>query len=169
MVRRLVMNDIAEPPPVDALAAHRAVMDVRVGMNIRRGDPQPVGSLAKLRRNRNHGRVNPALCGPFRFGSTRKRFASPRPPERCESLARWRNMPVQEIRASSAIERVAYNPATRDLSIWFNGRRRYIYADVPPKVYRELCVARSAGQFVNTQVKGRFGCRADPPRWRSYD
>ena len=75
-------------------------------------------------------------------------------------------MPVQEMRASSAIERVAYNPATRDLSIWFSGRRRYIYSDVPPEVYRSLCEAQSAGRYVNAEVKGRFECRCDPPRRR---
>jgi hypothetical protein len=58
-------------------------------------------------------------------------------------------MPVQEMRRSSAIERVAYSEAARELSIWFAGGRRYIYSDVPSWVYRELCAARSAGQFVN--------------------
>lgn len=75
-------------------------------------------------------------------------------------------MPVREMKASSAIERVGYNPDTRDLSIWFKGRRRYIYADVPADVYRSLCEAQSAGQFVNQAVKGRFACRPDPPRRR---
>jgi hypothetical protein len=73
-------------------------------------------------------------------------------------------MPVQEMRASAAIQRVAYNSATRDLSVWFNGRRRYIYSDVPPDLYRSLCEASSAGRFVNAMIKGRFECRCDPPR-----
>ena len=75
-------------------------------------------------------------------------------------------MPVQEMRSSSAIERVGYNPAPRDLSIWFSGGRRYIYADVPIELYRSLCEAPSAGRFVNGEVKGRFECRCDPPRRR---
>ncbi|WP_188644393.1 KTSC domain-containing protein [Tsuneonella deserti] len=78
-------------------------------------------------------------------------------------------MPVLEMRASSAIERVAYNARKRELSIWFTGRRRYIYADVPAEVYRELCEARSAGQFLNSAVKGRYDCRCDPPRRRYLD
>lgn len=78
-------------------------------------------------------------------------------------------MPVQELRKSSAIERVAYNPVTRELSIWFSGARRYIYSDVPSDLYEALCEAGSAGGFVNDRVKGRYACRCDPPRWRYYD
>lgn len=78
-------------------------------------------------------------------------------------------MPVQEMRASSAIDRVAYNPGTRELSVWFKGARRYIYSGVPQRIYRELCDSASAGGFVNTAIKGRFTCREEPPRRRYYD
>lgn len=78
-------------------------------------------------------------------------------------------MPVQQIRGSSAIERVAYNPLSRELSVWFSGRRRYIYSDVPAEIYQSLCQAGSAGRFVNSAVRGRFDCRADPPRRRYPD
>jgi hypothetical protein len=78
-------------------------------------------------------------------------------------------MPVQELHRSSAIERVAYNGATCELSIWFSGGRRYIYSDVEPEVYRALCEARSAGQYVNSAVKGRYACRCEPPRRRYFD
>lgn len=77
-------------------------------------------------------------------------------------------MPVQEMRRSSAIERVAYNRETRDLSVWFGGNRRYIYADVPPDIYGSLCTAPSAGRFVNAAIKGRYKCRPDPPRPRYF-
>ena len=97
----------------------------------------------------------------------RIRFGSPPLAEPGDSPTRLQCMPVQELRASSAIERVAYNRATRELSVWFAGaRRRYIYADVPPDVYEALCEARSAGRFVNAEVKGRFACREHPPRRR---
>ena len=78
-------------------------------------------------------------------------------------------MPVQEMRRSSAIQRVGYNPATRELSIWFSGGRRYVYSAVPSLVYHELCEAPSAGQFVNDRVKGRYPCRCEPPRRRYFD
>jgi hypothetical protein len=78
-------------------------------------------------------------------------------------------MPVQEMRTSSAIERVGYNPSTRELSIWFEGRRRYIYSGVPADVYHALCDAESAGRFINGSVKGRYECRCDPPRRRYPD
>jgi hypothetical protein len=78
-------------------------------------------------------------------------------------------MPVQEIRTSSAIDRVGYNPRTRDLSVWFKGGRRYIYAEVPAILYDELCAACSIGAFVNSAIKGRFACRSEPPRRRYGD
>ncbi|MXO73726.1 KTSC domain-containing protein [Altererythrobacter aerius] len=78
-------------------------------------------------------------------------------------------MPVQELRSSSAIDRAAYSPAKRELSIWFTGGRRYIYSDVPPELYDALCAARSAGRFVNDAVRGRFASRTDPPRRRYFD
>ena len=78
-------------------------------------------------------------------------------------------MPVQELRASSAIERVAYDPAARDLSVWFRSGRRYIYGGVPGELYRALCDSDSAGAFVNRAVKGRYPCREVPPRRRFYD
>jgi hypothetical protein len=65
-------------------------------------------------------------------------------------------MLVQEMSVSSAIERVAYNSATRELRLWFSSRRGYVYADVPPDVYLSLCEAPSAGRCVNGAVKGRY-------------
>jgi hypothetical protein len=76
-------------------------------------------------------------------------------------------MPVQEIRTSSAIERVGYNAETRRLSIWFKGGRRYIYSDVPAEVYEDLCGASSAGRFVCQCIKGKFD-RSHPQR-RAFD
>ena len=78
-------------------------------------------------------------------------------------------MPFREMRASSAIERVGYNPVTHELSIWFAGRRRYIYSDVPAEVYHALSHAESAGSYVSRAVKGRYPCRCDPPRRRYPD
>ncbi|MGX7953072.1 KTSC domain-containing protein [Tsuneonella sp. HG249] len=78
-------------------------------------------------------------------------------------------MPVQELHSSSAIERIAYNPASRDLSVWFRSGRRYVYADVPPQIYRALCDSDSAGTFINKSVKGYFHCCEVPPRRRYYD
>lgn len=75
---------------------------------------------------------------------------------------RCQGMPVQEIRSSSAIERVAYDEVTRNLSVWFKGGRRYIYADVPAHLYEALTSATSLGAFVNSWVKGIFSCRREP-------
>ena len=78
-------------------------------------------------------------------------------------------MPVKETRASSAVDRVAYNAAKRALSVWFKGGRRYIYSGVPPELYDALCDAPSIGSFVNAAIKGCFPCRSEPPRRFFYD
>lgn len=75
-------------------------------------------------------------------------------------------MLARRLTESSAIERVGYDPDARSLSIWFRGGRRYIYADVGRDVYDRLCAAASPGQFVNTHIRGRFTCRAEPQRRR---
>ena len=81
-----------------------------------------------------------------------------------DSAARYGGMAVTQIKASSAVERVGYNDETENLSIWFKGGRRYVYSGVPRRLYDELCLASSAGRFVNTAIKGRFPCRSEPPR-----
>ena len=66
--------------------------------------------------------------------------------------------------ASSAIERVAYDDASRELSIWFRESGRYVYYDVPRDVYDALCRTPSAGRLFNDTIKGRYRCRFNPER-----
>jgi hypothetical protein len=73
-------------------------------------------------------------------------------------------MPFKKLDDSSAIDRIAYDDGPQALSVWFKGGRRYIYSGVPRALYNELCQASSAGGFVNRAIKGRFPCRAEPPR-----
>jgi hypothetical protein len=81
-----------------------------------------------------------------------------------ESLPRFGTMPVQEIKSSSAIERVAYSSDGGRLSVWFKGGRRYVYSGVPADVHRALCAADSIGRYLNAHIKGRYPCRAETPR-----
>ena len=62
---------------------------------------------------------------------------------------------------SSSVEAVGYDPATAKLYIRFRGSgRAYVYADVPPAVYKALMAADSIGRFVNTEIKGAYAYRA---------
>lgn len=69
--------------------------------------------------------------------------------------------------ASSAIERIAYDDSTRELSIWFRESGRYVYYDVPGAIYEALRQCSSAGRLFNECIKGRYRCSFDPRR-RKY-
>ncbi|MFL6845137.1 MAG: KTSC domain-containing protein [Allosphingosinicella sp.] len=69
---------------------------------------------------------------------------------------------------SSAIDRAAYEDEERTLDIWYAGGDRYRYFDVAMEMYRALCSAPSAGEFVNREIKPnhRFEIEARRRRFR---
>ena len=75
-------------------------------------------------------------------------------------------LPLSRSFDSSAITRATYHPAERILDIWYKGGDRYSYFDVPIAIYEALCVAESAGEFVNHYVKPNFRCEIEPRRRR---
>ena len=63
---------------------------------------------------------------------------------------------------STAIRRIAYLPADRELDVTFLGSgRTYTYIGVEPEVHEEFMSALSKGQFFNTRIKYRYPFR----RW----
>ena len=70
--------------------------------------------------------------------------------------------------ASTAIDRVRYDPATQTLDLWYAGGERYSYFDVPQRVYEQLIAAPSAGAFVNERIKPcyRYEIEARRKRFR---
>ena len=64
------------------------------------------------------------------------------------------------------IDRILFDDEAETLSIWFKGSGKYVYRGVPRAIYDALGHAKSAGAFFNDAIKGRFECRADPPRRR---
>jgi hypothetical protein len=60
---------------------------------------------------------------------------------------------------SSSIESVGYDPATGTLEIQFHNTGRYHYFEVPPPVYADLMLARSKGEYFNTQIRDLYSCR----------
>lgn len=67
---------------------------------------------------------------------------------------------------SSTIDRVAFDDHRRELTVWFEQGRKYVYFDVPGALFDALCNAPSAGAFFNQQIKDQFVWQADPDRKR---
>ena len=58
--------------------------------------------------------------------------------------------------ASSAISRIDYNAAARELHVTFTSGRRYSYSGVPAEVYHQFCRAASKGEFFNALIRDRY-------------
>jgi len=57
---------------------------------------------------------------------------------------------------SSNISEIGYNEDSRTLEILFKNGRLYQYFDVPVPEYNALISAASHGQYLNSNIKGRF-------------
>ena len=60
---------------------------------------------------------------------------------------------------STAVERISYDEATRELCVTYVGGGTYTYYGVPKQLYAAFREARSKGQFVNQFVKNRYDFR----------
>jgi hypothetical protein len=58
--------------------------------------------------------------------------------------------------ASSAIARIDYNAAARELHVTFTSGRHYSYNGVPAEVYFQFCRAVSKGEFFNAMIRDRY-------------
>ncbi len=58
--------------------------------------------------------------------------------------------------SSSTIAAVRYDNHARAMDIEFKNGSVYRYFDVPAAMYEELLRAGSAGQYLNSQIKGNF-------------
>jgi lysyl-tRNA synthetase class 2 len=54
---------------------------------------------------------------------------------------------------SSAIARIGYREAARELDVTFITGRAYVYYDVPRHVYRAFLAAESKGTFFNEEIR----------------
>jgi len=62
-------------------------------------------------------------------------------------------MPTVE---SSAIRRIGYDEATRELRVVFAETGAYTYFAVPKHIYEEFLRAPSKGQFFNAHIRDRY-------------
>jgi hypothetical protein len=69
-------------------------------------------------------------------------------------ILRMRMTPID----STAIARLGYNAAKRVLRLEYRSGRTYDYLDVPPEEYKRLLSAKSAGEFVNLEIKPNYDC-----------
>ncbi|MDB5655820.1 MAG: hypothetical protein JWQ94_3433 [Tardiphaga sp.] len=60
---------------------------------------------------------------------------------------------------SSAIRRLAYDAASRALTVTFVTGRRYVYAEVPPEVATAFATAASQGTFFNAEIRDAYPYR----------
>ena len=64
---------------------------------------------------------------------------------------------------STSIQKAAYDPDTRVLSVWFvTSGKRYDYEGVPPETYDGLRHAFSKGRFFNSHIRDHFRYRLVP-------
>lgn len=61
---------------------------------------------------------------------------------------------------SSVIRQFRYNETKRQLAVTFVSGRRYIYADVPPEIYRQMRSSFSKGEYFNSHIRDRFAYEA---------
>jgi hypothetical protein len=68
-------------------------------------------------------------------------------------------MPKMSRIHSSSVAAVGYDEDRHELSVRFVGGDTYVYAMVPPSVYRTLLGADSVGRFVNQTIKPTYPVR----------
>jgi len=61
--------------------------------------------------------------------------------------------------ASTTIQHISYDEATRELHVTFVGGAIYTYYDVPAHVYRSFRTAESKGQYFQRFVADRYDFR----------
>ena len=66
---------------------------------------------------------------------------------------------MTRIRSTSVVA-VGYDEARHELSVKFVSGDTYVYAMVPPSVYRSLREAESVGRFVNQTIKPTYPARS---------
>lgn len=57
---------------------------------------------------------------------------------------------------STALDRADYDARTQRLTVRFTNGRRYVYFDVPVRIYAGLIAADSQGAYFNAEIRGRF-------------
>jgi len=57
------------------------------------------------------------------------------------------------------VQSVSYDPDSQTMVIMFNNGKSYAYANVPEDVAQDTSNAASVGEYVNSEIKGRYSYR----------
>ena len=68
-------------------------------------------------------------------------------------------MPQMTRIRSTSVVAVGYDESRHELSVTFVSGDTYVYAMVPPSVYRSLLEAESVGRYVNSTIKPTYPVR----------
>lgn len=60
---------------------------------------------------------------------------------------------------SSNLQRAAYDPEKRELTVHFANNAMHAYSDVDEETFTNLCTAESAGRFFHGMVRGVYDSR----------
>ncbi|RWN46928.1 KTSC domain-containing protein [Mesorhizobium sp.] len=65
---------------------------------------------------------------------------------------------------STSIPKMAYDPDSRILSVWFVASgKRYEFEDVPPEIFAAFKAAFAKGRFFNEHIRNHFRYRLVGP------
>jgi hypothetical protein len=81
-------------------------------------------------------------------------------------MAENKRMIVRQIRNSSAISRIGYNPLTQQLNILFNKGGRYpeyVFGGVEADLATRFMLSRSHGSFYHSNIKDNKAFRVGKP------
>ena len=62
---------------------------------------------------------------------------------------------------SNAIEYICYDEPTKTLTVRFKRGQTYEYVNVPKKVFENLNIARSKGEYFNRAIKDKYDYSSD--------
>jgi hypothetical protein len=60
---------------------------------------------------------------------------------------------------SSMVQSIAYDSDSNVMVVTFNSGKSYAYANVPEDVAMDASNAASVGEFINSEIKGRYSYR----------
>lgn len=63
---------------------------------------------------------------------------------------------IEKACESTQVDFIRYDPDKRLLQIEYKKDKKYFYMDVAPEVWAEMIQAKSVGQFINQNIRGKY-------------
>ena len=68
-------------------------------------------------------------------------------------------MPVMQDVYSSHVNRMGYDPETKEMTVEWDSGKTSVYDGVPEKVFSDVSTSYSIGKAMNAMVKGKYSHR----------